>query len=130
MEPSGGEKRGASLVGNVDAHATERGWFFGYFQKERLLQSELVEVAWQKGPGKTPSPEQAHFHRQTVEINVVLAGSIRLQLDGVEHHLRKGDFFVVWPECVVSDITTDADTEVLVVRAPSVPDDKVSARER
>ena len=35
----------------------------------------------------------------------------------------QGDFFIVWPKSVVSDITTDADTEMLVVRAPSVPDD-------
>jgi hypothetical protein len=35
--------------------------------------------------------------------------------------LRKGDFFVVWPESVVSDITADADSEMLVVRVPSVP---------
>jgi hypothetical protein len=31
---------------------------------------------------------------------------------------------VIWPESVVSDITTDADAEVLVVRTPSVDNDK------
>jgi hypothetical protein len=37
----------------------------------------------------------------------------------ISHH-----FFVIWPESVASDITTSADAEVLVVRAPSVANDK------
>jgi mannose-6-phosphate isomerase-like protein (cupin superfamily) len=93
---------------------------------EPRLQSDLVEVAWQKVPDKTPSPDQRHMHQHTVEVNVVLSGSMRLKIDGVEYNLRKGDFFVVWPESVVSEITTDADTEVLVVRAPSLADDKIA----
>jgi hypothetical protein len=43
----------------------------------------------------------------------------------MQHELRKGDFFVVWPESVLSEIVRDADTEILVIRAPSVPNDKV-----
>ena len=105
-------------------YARERGWFFGRFMDEQLLQSELVEVAWQKVPNVTPSPDQRHQHKRTVEINVVLSGSVRLQIDDVTHDLGKGDFYVVWPESVVSDIETDEDAEVLVVRAPSVMNDK------
>jgi len=119
-------KRGRSIVGTVDSKARERGWFFGRFMDEPLLHSELVEVAWQKVPNRTPSADQRHLHRHTVEVNVVLSGSIRLKIDEVEHNLRKGDFFVVWPESVVSEITTDAETEILVVRAPSVADDKLT----
>ena len=91
---------------------------------EPLLHSDLVEVAWQKVPNVTPSPDQRHMHRRTVEINIVLSGSVHLKIDDVEHGFGKGDFYVVWPESVVSDITTDADAEVLVVRAPSVDGDK------
>lgn len=94
---------------------------------EPLLQSNLVEVAWQAVPSKTPSPDQRHLHRESVEINVVLAGSVRLTIDGVEHRLGKGDVYVIWPESVVGDIETDADAEVLVVRAPSMPGDKFAA---
>ncbi len=117
-------KRGRSVVGTVSSYARDRGWFFGHFMDEPLLQSELVEVAWQKVPNVTPSPDQQHLHRRTVEINVVLSGSVRLKIDDVTHDLGKGDFYVVWPESVVSDVETDADAEVLVVRAPSVSNDK------
>ena len=68
--------------------------------------------------------EERHLHRQSVEINIVLNGTVRLRINDVEHHLGKGDFFVVWPESVVSDFATNADAEVLVVRAPSVANDK------
>ncbi len=117
-------KRGRSIVGSIDADAKERGWFFGRFMDEPLLQSDLVEVAWQRIPGLTPSSAQRHLHRRSVEVNLVVGGSVRLRIDGVEHDLRRGDFYVIWPDSVVSDIETDADAEVVVVRAPSVPGDK------
>jgi mannose-6-phosphate isomerase-like protein (cupin superfamily) len=117
-------KRGQSFVGAVESSAKDRGWFFGHFMDEPLLESDLVEVTWQRVPNKTPSPEQRHLHRCSVEINVVLSGTMSVKINDVEHTLGKGDFFVIWPESVVSDVTTSADAEVLVVRAPSVADDK------
>jgi hypothetical protein len=122
------EKRGQSFVGSISGAAKDRGWFFGHFMDEPLLQSGLVEVAWQHIPNLKPSPDRRHFHRSTVEINVVMRGRVSLKVNDVQHHLRAGDFYVVWPEAVVSDIATDSHAEVLVVRAPSVPDDKVALR--
>ncbi len=101
-------KRGSSIVGTVSSYARERGWFFGHFMDEPLLQSELVEVAWQK----VPKP------------NALARLATSTQGEPLTHDLGKGDFYVVWPESVVSDIETDEDTEVLVVRAPSVSNDK------
>jgi len=118
------ENRGRSFVGNVQGSARDRGWFFGHFMDDSLLQSDLVEVCWQKVPNKTPAPEQRHLHRRTVEINIVIGGTVRLKIDDEQHDLGKGDFFVVWPECVVSDVETDGEAQVIVVRAPSVANDK------
>jgi len=117
-------KQGRSFVGRAADAAKERGWFFGHFMDEPLLQSDLVEVAWQHVPNLTPSPDQRHLHRRSVEINVVLRGKVSLKIDDLQHDLREGDFYVVWPESVVSDIATDAEAEVLVIRTPSVADDK------
>jgi hypothetical protein len=118
------EKRGRSFVGSISGAAKDRGWFFGHFMDEPLLQSGLVEVAWQQVPNLKPSSDQRHLHRRTVEINVVVRGHVRLKINDVQHDLHEGDFYVVWPESVVSDVATDSQAEVLVVRAPSVPDDK------
>ena len=118
------ENRGRALVGTVSEHEKTKGWFFGAFVDDPLLRSDLVEVAWQKLPDLTPSPDQEHFHRATVEINIVIKGSIELSIDGERHKLETGQFYVIWPESVVSDLTTGDDTELIVVRAPSIPGDK------
>ena len=120
------ENRRQAFVGNVDADAQERGWFFGHFMDEPLLRSDLVEVTWQRLAGRVPSDDQRHVHRQTVEINVVVGGSVRLRINDVEHSFVRGDFFVIWPETFVSDVTSDA-AELVVIRAPSVPGDKFPA---
>ena len=118
------DKRGQAFVGSVDEHAQERGWFFGHFMNEPLLHSDLVEVTWQRLANRAPADDRRHLHRRTVEINLVIAGSVELRINDVEHSLRRGDFFVIWPEAIVSDIRSDADAEMVVIRAPSVPDDK------
>ena len=118
------DKRRQAFVGSVDTHAQERGWFFGHFMDEPLLRSDLVEVTWQRLANREPADDQRHLHRQTVEINVVVAGTITLRINDVEHSFRRGDFFVVWPEAIVSDVTSDADAEMVVIRAPSMPGDK------
>ncbi|RDI65013.1 cupin domain-containing protein [Nocardia pseudobrasiliensis] len=120
------DKKKMSFVGTVDDFRQRKGWFFGAFMDEPLLESDLVEVAWQRLPDVTPNPEQAHYHRQTVEINILLRGWLKLSIDGVEHTLRAGQFYVIWPESVVSDISTGPDAELIVVRAPSIPSDKIS----
>jgi hypothetical protein len=118
------DKRGRAFVGSAADAAKDRGWFFGHFMDEPLLQSGLVEVALQDVPNVTPSPDQRHLHRRTVEINLVVRGAVSLKINDVQHDLRDGDFYVVWPESIVSDIATDGQATVLVVRAPSIPEDK------
>ena len=77
-------KRRHSFVGAVESYAEDRGWFFGHFMDEPLLRSDLVEVAWQRVPNKTPGPEQRHLHRRSVEINVVLRGTMSIKINEVE----------------------------------------------
>jgi hypothetical protein len=116
-----------AFVGNVDEYAKGKGWFFGAFMDHSALRSNLVEVAWQRIPNLVPAPEQAHFHQASVEINVVIQGCIELTIDQTRHRLTKGQCYVIWPETTVSDLTTGDDTELIVIRAPSIPDDKVAA---
>lgn len=119
------DKHRKSFVGTVNDFRQRKGWFFGAFVDNSLLNSDLVEVAWQQLPNVTPEPGQAHYHVRSVEVNVVLKGDIHLTIDGTRHDLEAGQFYVVWPYSVVSDISTGVDTELIVVRAPSIPDDKV-----
>ena len=38
--------------------------------------------------------------------------------------LGKGDCFVIWPKTMVESVTTGDDTELIVVKAPSLVEDK------
>ncbi|MGH3429461.1 MAG: cupin domain-containing protein [Terriglobales bacterium] len=120
------ENHRKAFVGNVDEYAKGKGWFFGAFMAHPALRSNLVEVPWQRIPNLVPAPEQAHFHQASVEINVVVRGSIELTINQTRHRLTKGQCYVIWPETTVSDLITDDDTELIVIRAPSIPDDKVA----
>lgn len=115
---------GKSFVGHVDDYVQSKGWFFGHFMSETLLRSDLAEVAWQELPNLTPSPDQAHFHKGAVEINILIQGWMKLTIDGKRYELKKKDFYIIWPGSVVADISTGADTELICVKAPSIPDDK------
>ena len=64
-------------IGKVKDYSQQKGWFFGYFMTEQALKSNLVEVAWQDISNKQPSPEDKHFHKQTIEINIVISGEVR-----------------------------------------------------
>jgi mannose-6-phosphate isomerase-like protein (cupin superfamily) len=118
-------KRGKSFVGTVDDFRGRKGWFFGAFVDNPLLNSDLVEVAWQQLQDVTPEPDQAHYHAKSVEINVVLKGDLHLTIDGTRYNLEAGQFYIIWPYSIVSDISSGADTELIVIRSPSIPDDKV-----
>ena len=118
------DKHHQYYVGKVAEVAKRKGWFFGSFMDEPVLQSDLVEVAWQRIPNMTPNSGQKHFHKQAVEINVIISGWIQLTINGTQYKLEKGDCFIIWPETMIKSVTTGDDTELIVVKAPSLPNDK------
>jgi NADH-quinone oxidoreductase subunit N len=42
-----------------------------------------------------PSPGQKHFHKKSVEINIVLSGWVQVTINGQKHRLGKGEFYVL-----------------------------------
>lgn len=60
-----------------------------------------------------------HFHARATELNYVVQG--RLRANGAE--LTTGDIFVYEPG-EVCDVEILADTDLIVVKTPSVPADK------
>jgi|GEM_PF-706622 len=121
------QEQSRSFVGHIDDFTKAKGWFFGAFMAEPLLRSDLVEVAWQELPNLTPAPAQAHFHKGAVEINILIRGWMKLTIDGEQYELRKKDFYIIWPGSIVADITTGEDTELICIKAPSLPNDKFAA---
>jgi mannose-6-phosphate isomerase-like protein (cupin superfamily) len=114
--------KGKYKIGKVTDFAKEKGWFFGHFATDKLLQSDLVEIGWQEVSNKKASPEDKHLHTKSVEINLIIAGEVKVTINGEKHELHKGDFYVIWPETVLENLETSEGTEIIVVKAPSVND--------
>ena len=119
------DNEGAYFIGSTRDSAKERGWFFGSFMDEPLLRSPQVEVAWQHLPSVVPQTKERHYHRESVEINLVVSGTIRVAINGTEYGLRAGEFYVIWPLTTVEMLSTDAEAAVIVVRSPSLNDKQI-----
>lgn len=113
------------FFGKVSDYQKTKGWFFGHFMDEDLLKSDLIEVAWQHISNIEIS--DIHFHTQSVEINIVLSGWVELTINGEKVKANKGEFWVVYPYTRVGKMKTGAETELIVIKAPSVRDDKFNS---
>ena len=113
------------ILGNKDDFSETKGYFIGQFMGQRgfpELETEEVEVAWKTLP--TNFSEEPHYHKGGVEINIVIKGSYKAIVNGQELTLTAGNFLVVYPQTVLQNVSAEEGTELIVVKAPSVPDDK------
>lgn len=117
--------KGKYFTGKIDNYTTRKGWFFGHFAENKLLKSNLIEVSWQKISNKKASSIDKHLHTASVEINILISGEISLVINGKEFTFHKGDFWVIWPETLVENVRAGENTELIVLRAPSINDKQV-----
>lgn len=92
------------------------GWFVGNFEPT-AFKTDGAEVCWKYHPKGERWP--AHYHAVATEINLLVKGSMRLngELFG------EGEIFVVEPG-EVAEPEFLADCHLVVVKVPSLPDDK------
>jgi quercetin dioxygenase-like cupin family protein len=93
-----------------------KGWFVGGFSPA-VLQSSEFEVAIKKY--KLGEIEPLHFHQIATEITVVISGNIVM----CEKSWSEGDIIVLHPGEATSFMAL-SDAVTVVVKTPSVPDDK------
>ena len=96
-----------------------RGWIIGDFTPSifRTSDFEVCVTHHQKD-----EPTVSHYHARSKEYNIVLEGEIWVSGKA----LKKGDIFV-YEENENSNVRFSSDTSLLVVRVPSLPDDKFLA---
>lgn len=94
-----------------------RGWLIGDFLPSlvRVKDFEICVISHQKGEDTQP-----HYHTDSEEINVVISGRLRVG----NAVLEKGDIFI-YEKYEVSDVEFMEDSELVVIRMPSSPSDKV-----
>jgi len=96
------------------------GWFIGNFEPS-IFKNCFFEVAYHKhskGPG-----DPIHVHKIATEANYIIKGKIRLYKQSYSIELQTGQIFVFDPG-QPSKIDFLEDTELMVIKWPSVPTDK------
>ena len=98
------------------SESCDRGWFVGGFERA-VLKTTDVEVAYQINYKGEKHP--AHIHKIATEVNLILSGHVIMS----GQHIRAGEGIIFNPgdvcECEYLE-----DTYTLVVKTPSLPNDK------
>lgn len=112
------------FIGKISKYSRNKGWFFGHFMDKDLLKSNLVEIAFQDISNQKPKTEDKHFHKLSVEINIVLSGTVKLKINGERKTVSKGEFYIIYPFTTIEAVEAVGNTQLIIVRAPSLKGDK------
>lgn len=92
------------------------GWFIGHFNPA-CIQTETFEVGYHEY--KKGQLTQHHYHKKAVEINLIISGKMIVN----DKTLYSGDIFIIDPYEVSESIFLE-DTKIVIVKTPSVKEDK------
>jgi quercetin dioxygenase-like cupin family protein len=93
-----------------------RGWFIGDFEPS-IYRTDAFEVGYLLHKKGEQWP--AHYHKESVEINYLVKGSMTIQ----GKILSSGDLFIL-DKGEIADPIFHEDCELVVVKVPSLPKDK------
>jgi uncharacterized cupin superfamily protein len=102
-----------------------RGYLCGDFNKA-IIQTKKMEVAHMDSDllkvhlGKKP-----HHHNKIDEMIIVIKGNIEQEVDSKIIKLKKGDFLFIKAKSITRSIKVVTGTEIIVVKSPSIPKDKI-----
>lgn len=99
----------------------DRGYFIGDFPKA-LFKTNAFEVSYKYHTKTDKHP--IHYHKFTTEFMLVTKGS--LIVNGTK--VTKGHIFIMEPY-VVNEIEYLEDVELVIVKTPSLPNDRVVINE-
>jgi len=90
--------------------------------KESGLSSDKVEICFRK-LNPQDFPGRLHVHEKMDEVVIVLRGRFVVEMDGETIELGEKDFVFKEAESCGRALSADKDTEVLIIKAPSVKND-------
>lgn len=116
------------VVGNFLENQDKGGWFYGGFiSKQKLEYDERVEVSVKilpKGWGLS-NEHPLHYHKFAKELGLVMRGEVRVEINGQEITLKKGDYYVLAPGCREKYLEVMEELELVTLKIPSVANDKI-----
>jgi len=93
------------------------GWFIGNFDPN-ILKTDQFEVGYLKHP--KGQKWGVHFHEKLSEYNYLIKGKMTIN----NREINPGDLFIFRPDVPVDPVFLE-DCELICVKVPSVPGDKV-----
>ena len=103
-----------------------KGYFLGRFMGEQgypFLNFEELEIASMELPIVDES--KPHYHLVSTEVTIVTEGCLTLIVDQQQEiQLKKGEFVVIPPGTVLQNPVNEPGTKVIVIKFPSIPEDK------
>lgn len=98
------------------------GWFIGNFNPT-AYETDEFEVCYKTH--KKGEEWDTHYHKIATEINYLIKGKILIQ----DTLLTSGDIFIMHPYEVANPVFLE-DCELVIVKTPSVTDDKIVIYEK
>ena len=92
------------------------GYYIGNFEPSAYKTKDF-EVAYVKHPKNDTWVK--HYHKIITEINFVISGKVRIN----DSEFEEGDIFIIEPNEIVDPLFLE-DTELIVTKTPSEPNDK------
>ena len=109
--------------GSVGKPISQKGYLCGAFlPKSSPLYTEKLEVAWKEIGPQIENPE--HYHKEADELTIVIEGSLKEKIDGELIELKSGEFILIKSGSIGSTVWAEEGTTIIVVKAPSIPNDK------
>ncbi len=110
--------------GKISEAIVEKDYIIGgFFPKSDLRYSEKVEVAFVKFAVRGRK-EEPHFHEKADEVTILIKGHVEVEVnDKVVSLYPRGSLFIK-AGSVHRRIDAMKGTEMFVIKAPSLPDDK------
>lgn len=105
----------------VNGKIMKEGWFIGDFEPSAHRTSSF-EVCYKLHKKNEVWP--IHYHKIAIEINYLMKGKMIIK----DIELNAGDIFTIYP-CEIVDPVFLEDCELIVVKIPSIVDDKYIIKE-
>jgi len=119
-----GENYVVANLSNDIIQGDMRGWICGHFYpKGSVFHRNDIEICFKTIP--VGFEEKLHHHLCSFEFLLVLSGKVEYEIDGDNHIMTPGTFYMLEPGNSERIVKVHEETTVLAMRLPSVPGNKV-----
>ena len=122
------KKGNHSTVANISREIMEgpmRGWLCGHFYpRDSIFHRKDIEICVKKLTIGTTEDE--HFHLCSFEFLIVLEGSVEYKIDGKNHLLTSGSYYMLEPGDTEFIVRVIEESTILAIRLPSIPNNKIT----